>query len=186
MNKEIIELIKKEYQKRIDDKKRLENMMIRKQELEQDLKVQEYLKLNQLIKESGCEQKIQEKDDKIIESIFYKYQNQIKETNNIYIYLGTFKLSDEYDIVHGPSDERVNYDDSKAQYRIYINLENGMEKEIKIDKCEQFERENKIIFPNTSISNRRFYYELQKEFINDIIIDGQDRAVERILKKVKK
>ena len=61
-----------------------------------------------------------------------------------------------------------------------------MEKEIKIDKCEQFERENKIIFPNTSISNRRFYYELQKEFINDIIIDGQDRAVERILKKVKK
>ena len=50
MNKEIIDLIKKEYQKRIDDKKRLENMMIRKQELEQDLKVQEYLKLNQLIK----------------------------------------------------------------------------------------------------------------------------------------
>ena len=160
-------------------------MINSKIEVEQDLKVQEKLKLNQLIKESDCEHKIQEKDVKIIESIFYKYQNQIKETNNIYIYLGTFKLSDEYDIVHGPSDERVNYDDSKAQYRIYINLENGMEKEIKIDKCEQFERENKIIFPNTSI-NRGYYYELQKEFINDIIIDGQDRAVERILKKVKK
>jgi len=152
----------------------------RKRELENDSKVQEYLKLNKMIENARCEQKVEQSNYEIIESIFNNYKYSIKETNNIYVYLGTFVVSDEYDIMHSWSDDRVNYNDPKAQYRIYINLENCKEENVKIRDCEKFKEENNVIFPNTYINQTSYYYELQKEFINDVVIDGQERACERV------
>ena len=180
MEEEIINKIKKEYNKRKVAKERSLKIISRKQELENDPKVQEYLKLNNMIINSKCEQKIKQSNDEIIESIFNKYKYSIRETNNIYVYLGTFVVSNEYDIVHRPSDIRVSYDDPKAQFRIYINLENNIEEIIKINDCDKFEEENNIIFPIT-YNKRNYHYELQKEFSKDIIIDGQERACERDL-----
>lgn len=47
----------------------------------------------------------------------------INDTNNIYVYMGTYQKNHECDIEHGPSDYRVNDDDPHSDYRIYRNLE---------------------------------------------------------------
>lgn len=45
------------------------------------------------------------------------------ETNKIYGYLQIYKYTDEIDVVHSAVDERKKYNDPKANYRMYRDLE---------------------------------------------------------------
>lgn len=96
-------------------------MVKRIKELEKNRYVREYLSLVGL---SNTKQKfITDTDDEIISQIYDKYIHRIDErdTNGIYIYLGTFRYSSTADIV-SLGDDRVSYDDDRADYRLYQDL----------------------------------------------------------------
>lgn len=121
--------------------------------------------------------------DDIVSRIFNREVYKIKdtETNHIYVYRGTYLLDHFCDIEHGPTGIVVGRNDPSAQYRTYHDLEQYFEVDIPINKCDEFEQNNYILFVGISR-----YYEIQKEFIVDAIKYNQDVAVKNILKKYSK
>ena len=96
-------------------------MVKRIKELEKNRYVREYLSLVGL---SNTKQKfITDTDDEIISQIYDKYIHRIDErdTNGIYIYLGTFRYSSTADIV-SLGDDKVSYDDDRADSVSYTHL----------------------------------------------------------------
>ena len=121
--------------------------------------------------------------DDIVSRIFNREVYKIKdtETNNIYVYRGTYRDSYDCDIEHGPSAMLVYRNDPSAQYQTYHDLEQGYEINITIKKCDEFEKNNHILFVGISR-----YYQIRQEFIVDAIKYNQDVAVKNILKKYSK
>lgn len=156
-------------------------MVKRIKELEKNRYVREYLSLVGL---SNTKQKfITDTDDEIISQIYDKYIHRIDErdTNGIYIYLGTFRYSSTADIV-SLGDDRVSYDDDRADYRLYQDLEQFTSIVVNIKDCKAFEENNTIINPNGYFKSRE-YYKIQKEFFITAVKKGQETARKRILKK---
>lgn len=116
------------------------NEMVKKiKELEKNRYVREYLSLVGL---SNTKQKfITDTDDEIISQIYDKYIHRIDErdTNGIYIYLGTFRYSSTADIV-SLGDDRVSYDDDRADYRLYQDLEQLASLVVNIKDCKVLKR----------------------------------------------
>lgn len=186
MNEQTLNEIKRNYKERIDTKKRYQELIEHIKLLEENMYVIKYLSLCKEKEELEFSEKSLDKDDsEILESIINKYKRKIKETNGIYVYIGSYYTSIESDIVHGPSACRVKKGDEKAEYNIYKDIENEEEIEIMIDKCAEFENNNIVIFPNTHFTEE-YYYEIQNEFFCDAVNTGQKEAVDKILKKVKK
>lgn len=104
------------------------------------------------------------------------------ETNKIYGYLQIYKYTDEIDVVHSAVDERKKYNDPKANYRMYRDLEQYDTLILSIKDSSVFEKENIIIKPN-SIFLEREYYKIQEEFFDEILKSNQNKAKKRILNK---
>ena len=162
------------------------------EEYEQHPAVKKYLELLEIY-EKNTTGRMQGFDKKTDGNLLYSTLCSIRidETNNIYVYMGTFERSNECDIVHGPNDYRVNKDDPKADYRIYRNLElasyqNDYEIEVPIKKCEVFEKEHTVIYPQGTCLYDRYYNQLKDEFFETAISESQEKAVERVLAKRKK
>ncbi len=153
------------------------------QELEQDIKVREYLRLRG-VKEIRIKEHLETDEDTLVTKVYYKHLRNINEndTNKIYAYLGTYKSSYETDIEHGSSDIRVDYLDPKAEYRIFQDLEQDTQITIPISKCIEFESTHKIIY----LKGYRLwgkYYNIQKEFFTVSVKSNQEKASELILRK---
>lgn len=154
-------------------------------ELQKDVNVQEFLELVNLEYESLPLKRVSR--ESLIESIFYQHLHEIdeKDTNGIYVYLGTYKYTDEIDIVHLPHDLRVSYDSPVADYRVYQNIEEWSSKQIPILKCEQFEKEHTILNPKVHITSKGFY-EIQKDFFIRAIKMNQESAKKMVLRKYRR
>ena len=134
-------------------------MLKRIKELEKNRYVREYLNLVGL---SNTKQKfITDTDDEIISQIF--------------------RYSSTADIV-SLGDDRVSYDDDRADYRLYQDLEQLASLVVNIKDCKAFEENNTIINPNGYFKSRE-YYKIQKEFFITAVKKGQETARRRILKK---
>lgn len=157
----------------------------RLRELENDVNVQEFLKLTNLEYESLSLKRVS--SESLIESVFYHHLHEIdeKDTNGIYVYLGTYKYTDEIDIVHSPHDIRVPYDSPVADYRVYQNIEECSSKQIPILKCEQFEKEHTILNPKVPITSKGFY-DIQKDFFIRAIKVNQESAKKMVLRKYRR
>ena len=79
-------------------------------------------------------------------------------------------------------DDRVSYDDDRADYRLYQDLEQLASLVVNIKDCKAFEENNTIINPNGYFKSRE-YYKIQKEFFITAVKKGQETARRRILKK---
>ena len=121
--------------------------------------------------------------EEIVNKVFNRAVYQIKdtETNHIYVYRNTYKSGDYDDIVHGPSDVIVGRNDPSAEFRTYHDLEQGYEINVPIRKCEEFEKNNHILFVGISR-----YYEIRQEFIIDAVKESQETAVKKVLKRYTK
>lgn len=162
------------------------NLKVKKiKELEQDPRVKEYLKLIEMnpssLKLIDCS------DEEIINSIYRKYLPEIKEneTNGIFVYIGTYRYSHELDLIHGSTDDRVDYNDPKANYRIYFDIEQLFSNTISITDCEQFEKEHIVIYPQTYLKEKE-YYKIQKQFFIKAVLTNQESAKKLILGKYSK
>ncbi len=182
MTEELLKQLRDEVTIKKTNNEKQNTKVQRIKELEDDPNVREYIYLIGLSKFNTLFN--YEDDDQIVSSIYNKYIYLIQEdeTNGIYVYLGTFRYSDEIDIVHSSCDIRVKYDDKRADYRLYKNIEQVFAKKININDCKSFERENIILNPNSYYKEKE-YYNIQKEFFITAVKKGQEAARRRILKK---
>ena len=100
-------------------------------------------------------------------------------------YLGTYKYTDEIDIIHSSHDISVSYDSPVADYRVYQNIEEWSSKQIPISKCEQFEKAYTILNQKVSIT-RKGFYEIQKDFFIRAIKVNQESAKKMVLRKYRR
>ena len=184
MTEEVLKEIKKDYEQRKETRNHLSEVLEEIIKLEEDDTVKKYLNLKKELESINYKKIIEQSDEQILYSSFYNNRYMIIETNDIYICMGTFMMDSICDIVHGPSDIRLNRDDPRAEYRIYRNIEDGYSEVISMRKCEEFERMHKVIIPNIYWTEK-YFYELQKEFIKITLEEGQEAAYKRVLSKNK-
>lgn len=173
---EIKEKIKKEKQEIIEYNKRVKRI---KKLLERKTVI-EYL---ELIDEEPSKLDFKDIDEEVIIKRVYErmlYKIDKNDTNKIYVCTGTYTFGD-FDIVHGPTDYLVNRDDPSATHRNYWDLEQSMSIDVAIKKCDEFEKNNIVIF-----EGRHSYYKIRQEFIKEALKNGQKEAVKTIVKKYKK
>lgn len=184
MEEEILKQIKKEYKKEKKEKERCQSIQDRIDELKENPYVQEYLTLINKSKEIDMDYLLDKTEQQMIMSAFNQRIYEIKETNKIYVYLGTYQRGIGCDIEHGVNDYRVFRYDEKADYVEYRDLESRCSIEIPINDAFAFEKNNHIIIPDTFLTEN-YYYRLQECFIEDLVKNGQKKAVCKILKKCK-
>jgi len=185
MEEQILQKIKKEYLDIKEEQKNLKKLYDRLLELENNELVKEYLFITEKLQESDLDKKLAANQNDIISKIYYKHLYNIKQTNGIYIYLGTYKNNHEIDIVHGSLDERVNKNNKQANYILYQDIEKTEPIQIPIQEAKKFESENIIIFPDIYLSES-YYYEVQRNFFNNCVIYGQEEALKKVKKLAKK
>ena len=174
---EIKEKIEKEKQEIIEYNKRVKRI----KKLLEMKSVKEYL---ELIDEEPSELDYKTIDEELIIKIVYErmlYKINKNDTNKIYVCTGTYKMDDCYDVIHGPRDYLVSSDYPYATHRNYWDLEQNMSFDIAIRNCEEFEKNNIVIF-----EGRHSYYKIRQEFISEALKKGQKEAVKSIIKRYKK
>lgn len=152
-------------------------------ELEGDESVKEYIELRGIDTLADFTESIT--DERTLASeIYYRYIHRIdkKDTNGIFVYLGTYRESYESDIVHCNDDIKVGYNNPNAEYRLYQDLEQHSVITVPIKDCEVFEKSNRVIFPKGYNLCKR-YYEIQKEFFTEAITNSEEEACKLILRK---
>ena len=184
MEPEILQKIKDEYLIEKAKKAGLIKLTDEILELEKTETVKRYLELKDELASIKFQKSLMSSDDELLFYAFHNNCHCINSTNNIYVCLGTFMYGNDYDIVHGTTDIMVEKNDPKANYRVYINIEDGFTTQIAINNCPKFEKTHKVIFPNTK-KTEKFYYDLQKEFISIMVEEGQEEACRKILTKTK-
>ncbi len=186
MKEETLNEIRRELQELKRKNEEINSKSRRLQELEEAENVKEYLRLRG-IKRLRIKGYLETDEKELIPKVYYHYLNSISvlDTYKIYVYLGTYKSSQESDVEHGPNDIRTSYEDSKAEYRIFQDIELNSQIVLPISKCKEFESSNKIIYLfGYRLWSR--YYEIQKEFFTTSVKSSQKEACKLILRKYNK
>lgn len=178
MDKEVYEQIVEDYNEAKKMQQSYKKLLEKKELLEQDEKVKEYIEILQLMKDYN-KSTLDKSNRELITDLFNKNVNKSKSTNDIYVYIGTYEYATGINI-KGTIDKAVDRDDPNADYRLYINLEKFLDtKQIAISEADEFEKTNTVIYAE----NRNEYRELQYEFIKYSIELGQEKAIQKIIKK---
>mgnify|MGYP003368325371 FL=1 len=172
-------------------KKRLEVIKIEDEieKLKETEEVKRYLQLISIYKDktTGRNSGFDRFTDKNLISIALGEIN-ITPSDEIYVYMGTYKNSVETDIIHGSSDIPINRLSPDADYVIYKNLESKYNDSIIIlyKDVDEFEQTHKIIIPKSAANRGGYFYELQMEYFQTMILESQEAATEKVNKLVKK
>lgn len=183
MKAELLTILKQELQSRKIENRKHNTKIKRIKELEKDPNVREYINLIKILEDDL--NLINISDKKLILSYYPFYLSEIgkDDTNKIYVYLGTFEYNNEIDIVHGSRDFRVKEDSEDADYKVYRNIESDYSIDIPIEKCEEFEKNNIIIRPETYLNGRE-YYKIIDEFFINAIKTNQESAKKTNIEKI--
>lgn len=170
--------------------KRKEILEIKKEifELEENEEVKRYLKLQDILEEkttgrnTGFDRFTDEKLISIALGEIY-----IIPDEEIYVYIGTYKYNREIDIIHGSNDILVSRNNREADYVIYQNLESKYNGTIEVPykEADEFETNHKIIF-SQNISREAYFYKLQAEYFETMILESPEIASKKINKLIKK
>ena len=157
--------------------------------LEETEEIKRYLNLLDLLEEktTGINNGIENYTNKKIIDIAL-YNTKITPDDEIYVYLGTYKYSDEIDIVHGSNDIPVSRTNLNANYVLYQNIEakNYETVQIPYAKADEFESTHKIIIPQNVANRQRYFYNLQSEYFETMIFESPEKAKEKINRLIKK
>lgn len=124
--------------------------------------------------------KVEELDD--AELLEYVINNiGISNTNNIYVYMGTYQQNDNITEEY-PCDFIVSYDDPNADYRLYINIESpDDERKIICNLQSDFEKQNIVLYPPQGINSSTYFYEIRNMYFKTAINEGQENAIEKAI-----
>ncbi len=178
-----LESIRSEYKDLLNLRTQIIDKLKKIEDLEKNPFVKEYLKLREEL-ESDKDHKythMERLNDFDMLKLCYNRVN-ITETNNIYVYTGTFKND-----INDSLGTRVNYDSENALYSKYSNIELqeynfNSTMIIPVSKREEFEKNNIVIFPKNYLLDKTFY-DIQNKFFLDAMELGQEKAIEKLIKK---
>lgn len=101
-------------------------------------------------------------DDELLEYVINNIG--ISNTNNIYVYMGTYQQNDNI-TEENPCDFIVSYDDSNADYRLYIDIESPDDKRKIICILQtDFEKQNIVLYPPQGINISTYFYEIRSMY----------------------
>ena len=103
-----------------------------------------------------------------IRHAYEKYKDGIKEkdTNNVYVYTGTYNSNKE----------KVEYYNFDAMFRTYDNVEGIIEHTVYVDDVPKFEKDHIVLFVE-NIDNVKF------DFLKTSVLKGQHKSVKKMIKK---
>ena len=157
--------------------------------LEETDEIKRYLYLLDLLQEktTGRNTGIEKYTNKKIIDIAV-CNTKITPDEEIYVYIGTYKYSDEIDIVHGSYDIPVSRANHDANYVLYQNLEAKYYETVQIPykKADEFESTHKIIFPQNVASKQRYFYDLQSEYFETMVFESPEKAKEKVNRLIRK
>lgn len=157
--------------------------------LKESKEVKRYLNLLEILNEktTGRNAGIGEFTDKKMINIALRYID-ITPDEEIYVYLGTYKYNNEIDIEHGSSDIPVSRTNQSADYVLYQKLESKNDDSVQIPyaKASEFEKTHKIIIPKNVASRERYFYELQSEYFETMVLKSPEEAKEKVNRLIKK
>lgn len=176
MNNNEIEQLSDGYKILNDKRNELNNLISLKKRLENTDIVKSYFEVLKEIEGYEDQSIVNETNKVLIDKITEKMK--IKFSNDIYVYFGTYKDIDGKEYL-------VNEFDSSAQYRLYVDIEKhhscaGIE--VPIDKCKEFEKNYIILKPKTHAERKKMYDEARVTFFETCIVEGQEKAIEKVLK----
>ena len=180
MNNNEIELARKKYNCLLLEYERLEKARNRIVELQQDPKVKEYLRLVDLVN-LAC--RTFESKDSMTYEAFHKTAQFTKCSNNILVYLGSYKQDDSS--VFGSL-----IDVECADYICYCDLETIEHFQIEPSRRFEFEKDKKIVYmKNQNASSYKEYLEsflkFRCNFFEKMLISSQEEVVEELLQNNK-
>lgn len=168
--------LKKQILKEVQRRKRINEL------LETEL-VQEFIKLSDV--------KAEPLDSENIREILFFILNNftIKETNGIYVCIGTYYT--DCDISYEETTyytRETDFDNEYAEYRTYCDIEDRTMKTAYLKPfmssqvlSSEFERNNIVLNPHNSSKNNNGYAEVREKFFMTMIEQGQAKAKKLIL-----
>ncbi len=179
MDNDLLTKLREEFLQKREENARKEaafnSLMQRKEILENAPIVRDYIELLETIKEA----KHGLKDEKqlFLHTLFdYERNGLVDETNGIFLYSGTYVREWDYGI-------RVEKDDPKAEFDEYIDIESLKTVEVPVEDREAFESKHETIEIDESSPVKYSLYELHRDFMYDAVMEGQEKACQRVLKK---
>ena len=180
-------------------KKKVEKLQTKREEvltlqeeialLEKSEVVKKYLNLLDLLdkKTTGRNANIDKITDEEIINIALR-ETKITPDEEIYVYLGTYKYNNELDIVHSLSDIPISRTNKYADYVLYQNLESKYYDSFKVPykSAEEFENTHKVIIPKNVVSRKKYFYKLQLEYFETMILESPEEAKQKIKKLLEK
>lgn len=190
-SEELIKL-RENYNELINEKNKILALKSKIEELENNSVVKEYLATiaeYETNKAKHIDPIEQEEDSYFVRMAVSR--TDITPRDDYYVYMGTYKYTNEIDIVHAAHDIRVNRDDKDADYVVYSNLEAKSHSfdetvEIPYSKADEFESTHKIIVPKNVFSRDSYFYKLQEEYYETAILESEDKAIEKVHRLVRK
>lgn len=191
MKKEELELLREAYKSLIRQKEEIIELERKIKLFEKLPDVKEYIKAINLYNEKTYKKNNMEKKDNSYFINRVINTHKITPTNDIYVYIGTYKYSDEIDIVHCSNDILVDRNNNKADYCVYYNLEVSSHSlnssvEIPYTKADEFEKNHNVIFQNNILKGKKYFYDLQNEYFETAILESEEKALEKIRKQYNK
>lgn len=168
------ESIQREQKKLLDEKEEYES-------LKNDPLVKRYLELETKLTTYDTQDFLEMSKSRIVERAYSLAK--VTNTKTYYYLAGYFKPKYDYDIVHGSSEERCDFNDPDMVYGLYRSLEtlnysSGSEVMIRKSDVKKFEEAHYVIK-----DFHRNVYSYRYEFWIDILDLGYLKACERLEEK---
>ena len=189
-NEELIKL-RENYNELMNERNKILALKSKIEELENNPVVKEYLDTISEYEKNKAKHidPIEQEEDSYFVRVAVS-RTDITPRDDYYVYMGTYKYTNEIDIIHAAHDIRVNRDDKNADYVVYSNLEAKSYSfdgtvEIPYSKADEFESTHKIIVPKNVVSRDSYFYKLQEEYYETAILESEDKAIEKVHRLVK-
>lgn len=185
MTEDYLNELKRNYSDLVNKKQKLLELKETIKKYEEKKEIKEYLALKEKLFDLD-NSIVNDSDDTLLEIAMTKSKTP-DNLDNIYVYLGSYKASNEMDIEHPSHDTRVFHgNNDEIDYKKYRNLEGDRFDDVIVpsDKCDEFEDENIIIYPCTILYGE-YYYKVRNEYYKDAIENGIDVAKKKLLTKEK-
>lgn len=173
MNQEVLEQINQRYLKTKRSRDRIQKVINRIEDLKQTKEVKDYLRLLRVLNRINYSKYIDSTDEELLKKSFFKYSPILENVHDIYIYTQTMNKDDE----------AIDFNDKRAKYHIYMNMENIQDvKSIKKLERKKFEKKHIVIYPDSTFD----HIDVTRYFLEQSFEYGQQEAIKKVIRKYKK
>lgn len=180
MNGKEIELARKKYDKLIQpqQKEKLEQLKEELIILTASPEVKRYMELNGLVEEENL------KISNAMDQTFGKIAAETKDSSNLFVFIGFYSSS-----LSVGSLSPLKKNNPNARFKYYINIETLEITSVHVEKTDEFEIENNVIYLDnpSNYHNSSFYLigceKIRTEFFKQLVVSEPEEVIKRFVKK---